>query len=171
MDENKEKEISTKLQSKVEKSINEAILAIREDGNPKLLTELFGIYEQSSSAIKTKITDVFNDLKDQKIAHTIIDLLQSTTSTDSKKMLLSACWQSRLDYIDYLETFIDTIMTEDFEMSFEAFTVIENLESKVLKERKDQLIQYTEDKLSECKPDNQVLSHDIIGIIEQYEEL
>lgn len=45
-----------------------------------------------------------------------------------RKEILTACWQNGLDFSAFLPVFIDFIIREDWEIAFEAFTVIDNLE-------------------------------------------
>ena len=39
-----------------------------------------------------------------------------------------ACWQNGMDFSAYFEVFTDLVINEEWEIAFEAFTVIENFE-------------------------------------------
>ena len=61
-------------------------------------------------------------------------------------------------------------MTEPFEIAFEAFTVVENIECRVSEGRKKELKDFISSKLDVCREGNLVLADDLISIVEQYEE-
>ena len=69
-----------------------------------------------------------------------------TNTNQSEKRLLTACWQNGLDFSTFLPVFIDLIIHEDWEIAFEAFTVIDNLEFLPSHE----IIKISVGKINEC---------------------
>lgn len=164
-------ELGVGLKSKDDTIVLKTIGEIRDDGSNELLRDLAKLLcSTKNKEIKESIYNLFCDLKNQSSVEKLITFLNSEELKKAKKTLLSACWQTRLDFSDYLELFIDIVIKDPFEYSFEAFTVIENMESKVTRERKNELIEYTKSKISGVKDQNLDLAHDIIPIIERYEE-
>ena len=45
-----------------------------------------------------------------------------------RKTILTACWQNGLDFSNFLPVFIDIIINDEWEIAFEAFTIVDNLE-------------------------------------------
>ena len=155
--------------SKKDDIVIKAIETIREAGNIKDLENLAKKYsETDSEEIKTLIFNVFADLKIQEAANTVVDLIKSVGDADTVKMLVSSCWQSRLDYADYFETFIDLVISAPFEISFDAFTVLENFENKIQEERKAELIDYVKSNIAKSTDDNKTFATELINIIEKY---
>lgn len=154
------------------KSASSAIKEIRESGNNTLIKKLVSAYIKSSNdEIKGLIHKLLCDLRNQDSSAVLIEVLQSNKFEEAHKMVLSACWESRLDFTDYLEIFIDQVCTQGFEIAFEAFTVIENVENKIESKRKTALIKYTKAKLLKVDLNTNLLAPDMIPIIENYETL
>jgi len=164
-------ELGEGLKSNDTNAVLKTIEEIRDDGSNELLRDLAKLLcSTKNKEIKESIYNLFCDLKNQSSVDKLITFITSNELKKAKKTLLSACWQTRLDFSDYLELFIDIVIKEPFELSFEAFTVVENNESKVTRDRKNELIEYTKAKLSSIADQNLDLAHDIIPIIERYEE-
>lgn len=167
------KRISNKelLFSKDDKIVVKTITELRKKGLDKDLITLIELYNKSNSdEIIKLIYELFCDLRSQSSTETILQLLRSTTDKKTLKMLISSCWQTRLNYIDSFELFIDFIINEKFEISFEAFTLIESFEEKTTKTRKSELISYVQKNIENCKDENLVLASDLTQIIENFKE-
>lgn len=159
------------LFSKDEKKVIKAISDLREKGSGDDLIILIELYEKADSAeIKKLIYQFFCDLRSQSSTDIILQQLRSATDRDTLKMLISSCWQTRLNYIDAFELFIDFVLNEEFDISFEAFTLLENFEDKTTSARKKVLSKYVKNKIDNCKDENLVLASDLSQIIENYKE-
>jgi len=170
--ENQKKEDLAQLLDKTDNtSILNAIAILRDEGNDQLLELVIQIYiSNSDREVRTAIFQLICDLKNQKSAEFVMAFINNPELASAKQMLVSSCWQSRLNYIQYFELFIQMVFVEPFEIAFEAFTVIENMEDRVSESRKKELINYIDSHLSECRIENQVLADDLVSIIKQYEE-
>ena len=157
------------LFSNDEKVVVKTITNLRESGTDNDLVLLAELYEKNNSdKIKKLIDQFFCDLKNQDSVATIFRLIKSCTHKGTLKMLTSACWQSRLNFIANFELFIDLVIHEDFEISFEAFTLIDNFEEKTTELRKAELINYVKHNIKECKNDNLPLAMDMVKIMDGY---
>jgi len=171
MEKAKNPQFSQLLKNSDNAKILEAIGELREEGTDQVLEILAQLFiDNPDSEIRSAITQFFCDLKNQSSAETVIALINNKHLHKAKQMLVSSCWQTRLNYILYLETFIDLVMTEPFEIAFEAFTVVENIECRVSEGRKKELTDFISSKLDACRESNLVLADDLISIVEQYEE-
>ncbi len=111
---------------------NETVLStikeIRKEGNTTILPELiYLLHTTNNEEIKISVTNLLNDLKDNKAAPLIIDAINNNEYKNIKHTLISSCWKSGLDYRNYLNVFVDLAIKSDYDIALEAFTVIENL--------------------------------------------
>ena len=106
-----------------------AIQTLKETGNKAYLPLLFDLLvTHPETEVKKAILDLLATVKDKEAIPVIIEALQNQKYRSIRKELTTSCWQSGLDYSAYFEVFIDLIIHEEWEVAFEAFTVIENLE-------------------------------------------
>ncbi len=167
--ENKQSNIRALLLSNDEKIVKENIEKLRESGTDNDLVLLAEIYKNiEPNDIKFSISQLFSDVQNQKSTDTIVRLIKTTDDKSVLKMLISSCWQSRLNYIDHFELFIDMLLHEPFEIAFEAFTVIESFEEITTQSRISALVEYVNKNLETCKPENTGLADDLVKIIENY---
>jgi len=118
-----------KLASKNSEDVLFAINKIRSTGNPDILPHLVRQLDLTDNKeIKSTIIQVLNDLKIQSAIPVIIDLIVNSKSEETKKILLTSIWQSGLNYSVHLPYLVDLFIKESFEIAFEAFTIIENID-------------------------------------------
>jgi hypothetical protein len=166
---NKKQKANSDIFSKNEETVIKAIEIIRESGNIKDLENLAKVYSKiKSEKIQSMIFNVFCDLKTQESANTVVNLIKTEHNADILKMLVSSCWQSRLDYADSFEVFIDLVFSAPFETAFDAFTLIENFENKISESRKNKLINYVKTNISKCAENNKTFALELIKIIDKY---
>ncbi len=170
MEQNQYKTLLKDLTSANEATVLDAIEQLRDSGQPGSLKPLANLWVSSpNKTITTAIYDLFCDLKQQEIVAEMVEIVFNPLYADIQTSLLSACWLSRIEFPDYLEKFIDLIYTRQFSVAFEAFTVIENMESKISAQRKTELINYIEAYNQKESSLNQALTDSLLGIVEQYE--
>ncbi len=169
MTENKKTTIKEQLYSKDKNIVIKAVKDLRETGKDSDLNALIEFYSKSEDKeVNQLIYRLFCDLRTQKSTSTIVNLIKSTTDKPTLKMLVSSCWQSRLNYIDSFELFIDLVIKESFEISLEAFTLIENFEEKTTEVQISKLIAHVKNSIKGCKENNLPLAVDLVKIIENY---
>lgn len=169
MTEKKKKSNRDLLFSIDEKQVQKTIEELRElgtDADLDLLAELYS--KTGSDEIKKLIHHFFCDLRNQSSADTITRLIKTTDDKPTLKMLVSSTWESRLNYIGYFELFIDLVIHEAFEISFEAFTLIESFEEKTTEARRETLLNYLSKNIGKCSAENMAFASDLEGIIKNY---
>lgn len=73
-------------------------------------------------------------LKENKAQAFMLSAISKTKKPEHKAAIIAACWETGLNFSkDYL-FFIDLICDENFHVSFEAFTVIQEIENEISKE-------------------------------------
>lgn len=105
------------------------IQSLKETGNKDYLPVLFDLLiTKPDHEIEKEILNLLATIKDKESIPVLIDALQNEKYKSIRKVLTSACWQNGMDFSPYMEVFINLIIDEEWEVAFEAFTVIENFE-------------------------------------------
>ena len=106
-----------------------AVQALKETGNKDYLPILFDLMiTKPAPEVEKEILNLLATLKDKDSIPAIIHAIQEAKYKAIRKELTSACWQNGMDFSPYMEVFIDLIIGEEWDIAFEAFTVIENFE-------------------------------------------
>ncbi|MDX8339235.1 HEAT repeat domain-containing protein [Draconibacterium sp. IB214405] len=106
-----------------------AINTLKEKGNKDYLPILFELMLTDNDAqIEKELQKLLGTIKDKETIPVFINALQEDKYKSIRKKVLTVCWQNGLDYSEYIEVFVNLIISEEWETAFEAFTVIENME-------------------------------------------
>lgn len=128
--------LKSKLSSSDTKEVLSAIEIIREKGNKDYLPVLFDLLASNPEhEVRKEILKLFGTIKVKETVPYFIDALKNDNFNSIRKDILTTCWQNGLDFSPYIEVFIDLIVSGNWEVAFEAFTVIENLEYFPLEEK------------------------------------
>jgi hypothetical protein len=123
------KDLANILKNGDEKIILEAIDSLRFeepfDGALKMLAEFYDNTENIE--IGKNIEKFFNDLKNNTLKGEVVEACRLPLKQSTIKMVVSSCWQSGLDYSDFLEDFAFLFVKTDFEIALECLTVIEEM--------------------------------------------
>ncbi|MES2567194.1 MAG: hypothetical protein V4565_10030 [Bacteroidota bacterium] len=129
----------------------------KDVNNADLVTVLI-----SSRSTREEKDEALIQLKENQAQAFIINAITKTKKPDHKALIVASCWETGLDFSkDYL-FFIDLICSSDFLVSFEAFTVIQEMETEIDKTTLTQALS----KLQKVK-DPSVSVTDAIHLIEQ----
>jgi hypothetical protein len=135
-------ELSAILSKRNKVQVSEAIKMLREEepyeGVIGLLASFYNETEEES--IQKTIEEFFNDLKDQSVRTEVITEIRRPWKSNTISMLVASCWQSGLDYSDYLVDMAKIFLKGDFATSIECMTVIEESVQNSSRERKDEII-------------------------------
>ncbi len=82
------------------------------------------------------IEDFLNDLKDQSVRTEVIAEIRKPWKANTISMLVSSCWQSGLDYSDYLADMAKVFLEGDYATAIECMTVIEESVQEQQQEKK-----------------------------------
>lgn len=118
-----------KLFSSKTETVVSAIQSLKETGNKDYLPILFELLISTSEGkIQEEVLKLLGSIKDKATIPVFIEALQNPKYSSIRKEITTVCWQNGMDFSPYFEVFTDLIINEDWDVSFEAFTVIENLE-------------------------------------------
>lgn len=106
-----------------------AIESIQKKGNKLYIPMLLDLLNSSpETEIETEIKNLLGTIKDKETVNSFMRAIEDEKYKLIRKSILTACWQNGLDFSTFLPVFIDLIINEDWEIAFEAFTVIDNME-------------------------------------------
>lgn len=113
-----------------------AIEQIKQEGNISIVPELLDILLKSQDpAVITNLTALLSDVKESDFKTILMEKLINATNDMGKSNLLRICWESSMDFSEYLDVFIDMVLQDDFITALEASTVIENLDGTISDEK------------------------------------
>jgi len=112
--------------------IDHAFEEIKSKGDQSYIAPLIQLLHSSvATEIKELVYQLFADLKNEHSVDQLIDELKKEQDPEILTRLVSTCWQNGLNYSRHLPYFVDLIIGQEFQIAFEAFTVIENMYGKI----------------------------------------
>jgi hypothetical protein len=141
-------QIKTDLFSSNTDRVISAITLLKEKGNKLYLPLLFELLaSQPENEIVNAIETLLGSVKLEDSVPYFIEALENDKFKSIHKSILTACWQNGLDFAMYWPLFVEVVIREEWETSFEAFTVIENMDNLPEPEIAKQLIKRIESAL------------------------
>lgn len=163
------KQLASVLAGKNNNVITEAIKSLRDEepyeGAIGLLASLYDNTDDHS--ILRIIEDFFNDIKDHSVRPEIIAEIRKPWKTDTISMLVSSCWQSGLDYSDYLADLADIYVISDYATAIECMTAISESAPNSSRNNKDKIIKIVRDNPLSYAHEKDNLTHELISILEK----
>jgi HEAT repeat protein len=118
------------LFSKNPETVISAINSTKEIGNKHYIPILFDLLNSNPEhEIEVEITKLLGTIKDKESVNPFMRAIENDNYKSIRKTILTACWQNGLDFSTFLPVFIDLIVNEEWEIAFEAFTIIDNFET------------------------------------------
>ncbi|MCG8409815.1 MAG: hypothetical protein MI739_00850 [Bacteroidales bacterium] len=161
-----DKDLIKNLNSSTEETVIETLKLIKTEGNNDVLIHIIKLFEETTNnAIKNEITNILENLKEQSSAQIIIDAINSTNKEENKSILIASCWKNGLNYENHLSVFTNIFIDSDFQIAFDAFTVIdtfENVDRNIANENLTKLNK----SVDNLKDEKKALCLELINIIE-----
>ena len=169
--EKKFKELSEILHKGDSVLISGAVELLRDEhpfkGAIGLLTECYD--NNNHVPIRKSIERFMNDLKDQTATEEIIKEVRKPWKDDTISMLISSCWQSGLNYSDYLMDFVEVFIKGDYVTAIECLTVIEEYAHEMNIDENKEIIKYIEESKDQFQAEKKALKLEIIAILNRQE--
>jgi predicted DNA-binding protein len=164
------------------KKVNDLVLLLSKD-NPLLISEAIGIlrdeepfegaipilssfYDKTENLIIRKTIEAFmNDLKDQSVTKEVITEIRKPYKQSTIAMLVSSCWQSGLNYSEYLKDLAEIFLSADYLTALECFTVIEESAHVLTRKKKEEIISLIDDYPHSQSNEKEKLANELIGIL------
>lgn len=165
-----DKEIIKNLRSKKTSIILDTLKYISENGNKDIIIEVIELLRTTSDTIiRDKIIEILDNLREQYCVPPIIKAIENSDYKDILSILVSSCWKNSLDFNKYIEVFIDIFIQSDFQLAFDAFTVIDNFEDIDI-QLADNCLLRLENSVEDITDDKKPLYFELINIIENIKE-
>lgn len=147
--------------------ITEAIKSLREEepfeGAIGLLVAFYN--ETSDKSGLRIIEDFLNDMKDQSVRAEVVAEIRKPWKANTISMLVSSCWQSGLDYSDYIADMAKIFLEGDYATAVECMTVMEESVKESSREKKDEIIRIVEESPLSFTNEKSALTKELILIL------
>ncbi|MCZ4695973.1 hypothetical protein DWB61_14410 [Ancylomarina euxinus] len=159
------------LNLKDNKLVIENIEKLRTKGNINDLPVILDyLNAPSNPEIEKALYNFIFDIKDPKAVDPIIAAIQNDKYQPIQKKLIEMCWQSSLKFAKHIGLFVDLLINGDFEIAFEALTVIENMEEALDPKSKEHEMAKLKNAISTVNEDRKAWLHEAFHMIEQASE-
>lgn len=129
--------------------IDHALDEIKTKGDETYVEPLVDfLHETTVKEVRESIFGLFTDLKHENSVDQLIIQLNNEKDLDILERLVATCWQNGLNYSKHLAFFVQLITDQEFQIAFEAFTVIENMFGKIEYDLEVALLE----KITKCLP-------------------
>jgi len=163
---NEHKDLLKGLQSADSLKVIETLEELRTSGKTSDIPILIEMLHLSSNPeIKSKITDLFANLKESDAIPLITEAIQNLKYAPELKELVASCWENGLDYSNYLTLFVDLLIDSEFMVAFEAYTVIVNMTAKIDQAKIDLEIDRLEHTMKTATDQKKALMLDVIDFL------
>jgi len=164
------KEIIKNLKSKNTVLQMETLQYITKEGNKEILPEVISLLNiTDETEIRNEIIKILEHLKEQDCTLDIVKAIENKNYKHILSILVSASWKNGLDYSKHLETFIKVFIQSDFLLAFDAFTVIDTIET-INESIADKCLLQLENAVEDIKEDKRPLYFELINIIKDKKE-
>ncbi len=151
MQPNKEEQFQKTIEASSDEAIIGLLTELRETGEDYMLPTILSLlFSTRSEKLKNEVVNFLVDLKNKSSIDTIVEAIRQNKRSKDIHLLVSVCWQSRLDFTPYVDTFIDIMEHGNYQACLEAFTVIENMTENLSGEQLNEL----KAKIKSVKGDN-----------------
>jgi len=163
--------IVNKLASSDTATIVAAIQSLKNTGNKDYLPLIFDLLSTVSDVeVKKEILALLSSVKDKSSIPVFIEALKDEKYRMVRKDLLTSCWQNGMDYSAHISDFINIIVADEWELAFEAFTVIENLKYFPEAEQQKELRRTVAEALKTVDEPKRYFLEEIMGILANKKE-
>lgn len=125
-------QLLTDLRSGDEHKIGAAIKSFHVHGDRDVIAPLVDVWRAGLSEENAEaMMELFQGLKDTSTIEPLMDAFRDDTNKGLRRALITAFWNSKLDFSPYLSDFVLFAIEGDFMDAFEAITLIEQFETMI----------------------------------------
>ena len=162
------RELKDNLSKKDTAILLQTLKEVKMEGNYSLIPYLVYVLKNTSNPdIENEIIGILNNINLQSSVPYLVDSIKDTEDKKILNILISSCWKNGLDFSDYLEVFVDQFLHYDFDISLEAFTVIENATTKSGVKENDRMIVYLNNNYDNVSKEKKLLIRELVQIFER----
>ncbi len=163
------RELTAVLESGKKESILDAIRTLKEgEALEGAIAVLAAFYDNSLDKMLNKtIESFFNDIKYQAASREVIAEIRKPWKSSTISMLISSCWQSGLDYSEYLADIATIYLDADYATAIECMTVIEESAGRSGRKEKDDIIRLIMESASAHTHEKSPLTSELVLILQR----
>jgi hypothetical protein len=159
--------ITRDLWSGDEKTVLKALMMLRTGGSIYYIPELLRLLNDTrAEPIEKELVRFLADVKDKAAVPFIVSGLRNPELNSARWKIVSACWQSGLDFSPEIDLFSKLFLEGDYQTALESFTVIEesalNLNPGEIAKLRDTILGGMKTLSEEKKP----LARELVKILE-----
>ena len=160
-------EILKLLQSADDNLVLKTLHKLRSAGNLTYIPELLKLLSQcKNELIERELISFLADTKEPGVIPLVVAGLKKPGLKKAHAGMLSAIWQSGLDYSKYMNLFIQLFLEGDYLVALESFTVIEqsieHLNEQEMVEKQNHLL----DGLINISKDKKPLARELLNLLQ-----
>ncbi len=145
------------------------IRELKTTGRVSILSYILDLLKsEEKEEIKSEVFVLISDLKYQQGVPIVVEYIKQLKGSENLSGLISACWQSQLDYSHHLETFADCFISGSYQDAVESFTVIEEMLWRSDKNIIESCYKYLLDSKSEVDKEKQALFMELLALLANY---
>lgn len=164
------KEIIKNINSSNSSVVLDTLKYIAKEGNSDILKHVIHLLSTTSDTIiRDEIIKILEHLRDPDCTPIVINTIENSEYDDILAILIGSCWKNSLDFSDHIETFTDIFIKSEFQLAFDAFTVIDNLE-EFNSRLADTCIFRLKNSVEDIKDDKKPLYFELINILNDKKE-
>ena len=129
-------QIVKELRSGDTKKVSKAIKALEANGDASVIKVLADLLLEGTVSEKNQgeMMELFASLKDTSIVVEMMDVLDEPKYLPIRQTMLSAIWNMKIDFSNYIESFVEIATKGSFMEALDCLTIIENLEGPFMEE-------------------------------------
>lgn len=152
-----------------DKKIAHKLNEIRKTGKPNIIPLVASLLEKhDGDGIEKIVLEILSQLKDKECVPYVIESVKKKNSDLIKKKLIMTCWQSGLDYSEYIVIFAQEFLKGSYETAIEAFTVIEEWIHNTSKEQIIACKTFLNENINKVKEDKKDFYLELVKFVERY---
>lgn len=169
--EKKRKQFVEVLNNASDESLIALLEGIREKGEAFMVAPIIDmLFSTNSHRVKEAIVSVLADLKNQQAADDIASAINIYLNHNDLHLLVSACWQSRINFTKHISLFINLLSTADLQTCIEASSVIENMLGCFSEQERAQHLETLKRRCAEASDQRASLIKALVAIVDSFED-
>lgn len=157
------------IKSADEKVVSETLQELRIKGNIEHLPLIFELYFSGRmDSLHEEIIAFLNDIKAPGAVPVFMEAIRSYRGQKGFEHLVSACWQCGLNFSEYIDQFINLVIEEEYMVSVEAFTVVEENIDNLTSQQRTARLEFVRARMENLSGDKQHLVNELLSVLSNY---
>ncbi len=158
--------LKSAIKSGNQELIDHALDEIKNKGDASYIAPLVAfLHQELPDEIQQRVYQIFNELKHESAVDPLVSELQNEQDPDILERLVAACWQNGLNYSKHLPFFVQLVVDQEFQIAFEAFTVVENMYGRIERDVEERVMDKIGENLLKADDKKQYLLKGLLEII------